>query len=84
LTVSKRKDEAMTDDGPEPGARRARLPREDLRYYGLSWLAAMVLVISGLLAFARGGMALGIAQIALGVVVGPATLSLIGRGPGRD
>jgi len=70
----------MTKNGQPDEAPQARLPREDLRYYAPFWLAAMVLIVSGLLAFARGGMALGIAQIALGVVVGPAALNLVDRG----
>jgi len=60
-----------------------RLPREDARLYVLFWVGSMVLIVSGLLAFTRDGMALGIAQIALGVVVGPGGLSLLDLRP-RD
>ena len=61
-----------------------RLPREDIRLYVLFWLASMVLIISGLYAFARDGMALGIAQITLGFVVGPGGLSLVDLRTPRD
>jgi len=58
--------------------------REDFRFHGALWVAAMVLIVAGLFALARGGVALGLAQVALGVVVGVGGLALVDQRSRRD
>jgi hypothetical protein len=63
---------------------RGPLPREEIGYYLLFWVAGMCLIVSGLIAFAHGGRALGTSQILLGLVVGPGAMSLVALGSPRE
>jgi hypothetical protein len=42
------------------------------------WLAAVILVISGIVTLVRGRVGPGIALIAIGLLVGPAGVSIVG------
>ena len=44
----------------------------------LLWIAAVILVLSGIVTAVRGQLATGIALIAIGLLVGPGGVSLIG------
>ena len=43
---------------------------------GLLWIAAVILVIAGIVTLIRGGLLAGIALIVVGLIVGPAGVSI--------
>lgn len=43
---------------------------------GLLWIIAVVLVIAGIVTLIRGGLLAGIALIVVGLIVGPAGVSI--------